>query len=228
MTPSYFHLIQECKILESFSRTNLQLTRPRKLTFASSQRKKKKRNVKSEITVHRLQIKISAVTAYAKTETLPNSGFAIDRMLPAIIFVCTSNTCRSPMAEEFAGSWLIYRDLQSKYRVISRGLTDQYEPPNSPASAHGSKVLHDDFDLDLQNHRSAMLSSQDVKDAHIIIGVTKSHVRVINQKYPESTGKVHSLPVDVSDPWHASLDTYKLCAHQMRPLVYEALDSLIL
>ena len=167
------------------------------------------------------------MTAYAAAKTLTNQGLDVDSMLPAIIFVCTSNTCRSPMAEEFAGSWLIDRNLQSKYRVISRGLTDQYEPPNSPASAFGIQVLHDDFALDLQNHRSAMLSSQDIKDAHIIIGVTQSHMRVINQKYPESAGKVHSLRADVSDPWHASLDTYKQCAHQMKPLVYEALDSLL-
>lgn len=152
----------------------------------------------------------------------------VDGMLPLIVFVCTSNTCRSPMAELFGGSWLIDRNLQSKYRVASRALTDQYEPPNSPASAHGIQILRDEYDLDLRNHRSAMLTSQDVADAHIIIGVTQSHVRVINQKYPESYGKVHGLGIDVSDPWHASLEAYNLCAHQLKPLVYDALDNHIL
>ena len=174
------------------------------------------------------EIRTSILKGSTAAETPQNSGLVIDGMLPAIIFVCTSNTCRSPMAEKFAGSWLIDRNLQSKYRVISRGLTDQYEPLNSPASLHGIEVLLDEFALDLQNHRSVLLTSQDIKDAYIIIGVTQSHVRAISQKYPQSAGKVHSLHADVSDPWHASLDTYRLCAYQMKPLVYEALGSLIL
>ena len=63
--------------------------------------------------------------------------------------------------------------------------------------------------LDLGNHRSVMLSSQDVNDAHLMIGVTKSHVRSIIEKYPTATLKVDSFSSDVPDPWHSPIEVYK-------------------
>ena len=42
--------------------------------------------------------------------------------------ICTSNTCRSPMAEYLARQWFMRNDMKN-YTVISRALTDRYEPP---------------------------------------------------------------------------------------------------
>ena len=50
------------------------------------------------------------------------------------IFVCTSNTCRSPMAEQFANAWLDKNNCRGQYCFISRALSNAYEPENSPAS----------------------------------------------------------------------------------------------
>jgi protein-tyrosine-phosphatase len=148
-------------------------------------------------------------------------------MVALIIFVCTSNTCRSPMAEHFASAWLVDKNLQGQYKIISRGLTDKYEPPNSPASPHAVDVLAKDFSLDLSPHRSSLLSSDDVNEAYLIIGVTQSHKSQVIYNFPNSLGKVHSFNANVPDPWHATLEVYSACAHLMRRLVYEILTQLI-
>lgn len=147
-------------------------------------------------------------------------------MVPLIIFVCTSNTCRSPMAEQFASAWLVENNLRGQYKIVSRGLTDRYEPPNSPASPHAVHVLANDFSLDLSPHFSSLLSSSEINDAHLIIGVTQSHKRQIVNNFPNAVGKVHCLNADVPDPWHATIEVYSDCAHLMQRLVYEILTQL--
>ena len=131
------------------------------------------------------------------------------------------------MAEQFAFQWLTQNNLTTKFQIISRALTDKYEPQNSSASLHSILVLADEFSIDLRHHRSSMLSSQEVDDAQIIIGVTGSHVETIQQRFPSSKGKVYTFSSDVPDPWHASLAAYRDCAHRIKPLVYETLDRLL-
>lgn len=58
-----------------------------------------------------------------------------------IIFVCVSNTCRSPMAEYLLRNKLEKLGIADRYVVKSRSLSTDYEPINSPASAQGVQVV---------------------------------------------------------------------------------------
>jgi protein-tyrosine-phosphatase len=131
------------------------------------------------------------------------------------------------MAEHFASAWLVDKNLQGQYKIISRGLTDRYDPLNSPASPNAVDVLAKDFSLDLSPHRSSLLSSDEVNDAYLIIGVTQSHKSQIINNFPNSLGKVHCFNANVPDPWHATIEVYRACAHMMRPLVNVILTQLI-
>ena len=130
------------------------------------------------------------------------------------------------MAEQFANAWLEVNNCRGQYSFISRALSNAYEPENSPASSYGIQVLSEEYLLDLRNHRSVMLSSQDVDDAHLIIGVTKSHVRSIIGKYPTATAKVGSFSSDVPDPSHSSIEVYETCAAKMKELIDGKLHDL--
>ncbi len=57
-----------------------------------------------------------------------------------IIFVCVSNTCRSPMAEYLCRKKLQEAGLSEEYSTCSRSLSTNYEPENSPASPQGVEV----------------------------------------------------------------------------------------
>lgn len=61
-------------------------------------------------------------------------------MEKVIVFVCVSNTCRSPMAEYMFRDIIQKNGRASEFTVKSRSLTDMYEPPNSPASENGVQV----------------------------------------------------------------------------------------
>ena len=129
------------------------------------------------------------------------------------------------MAMKFAESWLADQKNSSSGRFLSRGLTDAYEPPGSPASAHGIHILAEEYSLDLNDHRSALLTAEDVEAATLIVGVTRNHVATVESRFPSSKGKIFSLSKDVPDPWHQSIDVYRQCAMAMKPLVYEILTN---
>lgn len=127
------------------------------------------------------------------------------------------------MAECFANNWLRLNGLVDQFIVVSRALTSDYEPPNSPASVQGINVLLKDYSLDMSSHRSALLTAEDVNDASHIIGVSKSHVQWILKQFPEASRKTKALPVDIPDPWHQREEVYRACAKVMQPLVYDVM-----
>ena len=136
-----------------------------------------------------------------------------------IIFVCTSNTCRSPIASGLARKYLNDNNLNDKYNILSRALTDAYEPENSQASLHGIKVMKDNYDIDISDHRSKLLDDNDMNNAYKIITVSQSHYNETIKRYPQYINKVMTLSEDVIDPWHQPLNVYKQTAITLSRLV---------
>jgi protein-tyrosine-phosphatase len=99
-----------------------------------------------------------------------------------IIFVCTSNVCRSPPAAALAAKWL--REHQRDGEVTSRSISTDYEPENSPASDYSVQIMRDDFGIDISSHRSRLLSEEDIREADVIVGITSSHRQHIINKFP--------------------------------------------
>lgn len=101
-----------------------------------------------------------------------------------IIFVCTSNVCRSPPAAALAQKWL--RDHQQPSAVVlSRSLTTDYEPENSPASEYSVQIMQENYNIDISSHRSQLLNEDDVATADVIVGITASHRHHIIHKFPQ-------------------------------------------
>ena len=145
-----------------------------------------------------------------------------------IVFVCTSNTCRSPMAEGLARKYLKDNSLDGKYTVISRGLTDMYEPIGSQASNHGIHVMINDYNIDVSNHRSKLLNDIDMNDSYIVIAVSQSHYNEIIKRYPNNINKVSKLSEDVMDPWHENVDVYQKTAFKLSNLINDIMTKIII
>ena len=131
------------------------------------------------------------------------------------------------MAEAFGNAFLLERGLEEKFIVKSRGITDNFEPENSPASEQGIIVMKTEFGIDTASHRSKIISEEDVESATILIGVTRSHAGILAKSFPFYAHKITHLDRDISDPWHQSVDVYEECAEQMYPLVTSVLSSIV-
>ncbi|WHY00579.1 low molecular weight protein arginine phosphatase [Neobacillus sp. DY30] len=141
-----------------------------------------------------------------------------------ILFVCTGNTCRSPMAEAILKSKKI-----DGLEVKSAGI---YAATGSEASAHAKKVM-DDNRIE-HNHLSNMLTFESVHWADLILTMTFSHKSAILQQYPETTGKVFTLKeftgeefdVDVVDPFGGNLAIYQETYRELDKLIAKAIEKI--
>ena len=122
------------------------------------------------------------------------------------LFVCTGNTCRSPMAEA-----VFNRLYKNEDRVaVSAGMSPGGVPLSSNAKIALEAIGIRDF-----NHISAMVTFEDVAEAEMVIGMTYSHAQRLMMCFPEFATKITALPIDIEDPYGGDIDVYKLCLGQI-------------
>ncbi len=145
--------------------------------------------------------------------------------LRTVLFVCTGNTCRSPMAQAIAESMLRDSGEDGTFFVASAGIA---AGSGSPAALEASDALHE-LGIPVPEHRSTPLSVAMVERAEVVYGLTESHVRAIRSMAPESAHKVYLLDPsgeDVPDPIGFGLDVYVETARRLQTLVAQRLRSL--
>ena len=138
--------------------------------------------------------------------------------MKTILFVCTGNICRSPMAEGLLRHAVKgRRDVQ----VMSAGLGAMEGQAPSAHAVHAIRELG----LDISRQRSRQLTADLVQEADYIFGMTHSHVDTIMLLYPSAAEKTFLLrefdetldifEKDISDPFGGSYDVYLDCRDQI-------------
>ena len=105
-----------------------------------------------------------------------------------ILFVCTANRCRSPMAEVLLASRLA--SIEATETVVSSA---GFLPPGFPATPETIKAM-EPYGLDLSAHRSRRLSIDDVLTADLILGLDRRHAREIVLLNSEAWPYTFTLP----------------------------------
>ncbi len=125
-----------------------------------------------------------------------------------ILFVCTGNTCRSPIAEYLAKKLITEKDL--KFRAVSAG----FMADGMPISDNSKHVLASNG-IDASGHTSTLLNEENLRKSWLVLTMTGKHKKKILQLYPASASKIYTLSEfagfdnDIADPIGENIEYYK-------------------
>ena len=149
-----------------------------------------------------------------------------------LLFVCTGNTCRSPMAEAIARKLLADRlgakeaDLPERgYRVISAGTGAGY---GAPASEEAERAVKK-FGADLSTHESRPVTISMVEEADRVWVMTPRHKRSLVDLMPDQAAKIELLDPsgrEVDDPIGGPAEVYRAAAQQIHESLTQRLKEI--
>lgn len=131
-----------------------------------------------------------------------------------VLFVCTGNTCRSPMAEA------VYNYYAKKYGVATRAFSAGIAADGSRMSAHARTALLEKGYIDEDySFNSRQVSEQMIADADAVIGLTEAHAMRLMMCFPAYATRIRPLSSDISDPFGGYLERYKECLEDIERAV---------
>ncbi len=131
-----------------------------------------------------------------------------------ILFVCTGNTCRSPIAEG------LFRALAPEHACSSAGLS---AVPGQPASENAVACCRE-VGADISAHRSRLLTRSELSDYDMFFPMTGAHGRILEGAGVPSE-KIY-LPRDIADPFGGDLNEYRACRDSIAAELSRFRDSL--
>ena len=133
-----------------------------------------------------------------------------------VLFVCTGNTCRSPMAAA------IFNDMAKKKRpgamALSAGL---FARPGDPVTPMAVKVLAEAGVVPQEpdpypTHVAHPVEASWVRDADAVVAMSDRHAMELLFRYPEAAGKISTLPFELPDPFGGAEAVYRACFDKLQ------------
>ncbi len=139
-----------------------------------------------------------------------------------VLFVCTGNTCRSPMAEMLCRDMLAQRlgcesdELEDRGVVVaSAGIAAMLGGRASGEAVH----CMSEMGLDLGGHETQPLTEPLARHADAIYTMTRCHREAIVAQWPSAAERTRLLSFDesdIADPIGGSVEGYRQCAAKLR------------
>ncbi|NQT64552.1 MAG: threonylcarbamoyl-AMP synthase [FCB group bacterium] len=140
--------------------------------------------------------------------SIPFSEIKLSYQSPQVLFVCSGNTCRSPIAEYLAKKKIIEDNL--KLRVASAG----FMADGMQISSNSNRVLALNG-IDASEHVSTLLNGENLRKSWLVLTMTMKHKNKILQLYPASASKIYTISEyagfnnDIADPIGKDIEYYK-------------------
>jgi protein-tyrosine phosphatase len=150
--------------------------------------------------------------------------------MPAVLFVCTANRFRSPLAEAAFKKCLNAHGSLVGWQVSSAGTWAERGLPPLPSAVLAAKELG----LDLERHRSRSVTHELLSSSDLVIVMQASQREALHLEFPQATGKtvllselVEDLPYDIPDPFDSMDENHQRIAQEIFDLVMRGYNRIV-
>lgn len=148
--------------------------------------------------------------------------------MPSLLFVCTANICRSPMAMALFISKLGNSD-ENNWQVESAGT---WARDGIPVSLNSKQILLDNYGIDIADHTSRSVERIPLADYDLILVMEQGHKEALQVEYPQISERVFLLyemigvERDVHDPYGGRLVDYADTADEINQILNEGMTRI--
>lgn len=141
-----------------------------------------------------------------------------------VLFVCTGNTCRSPMAEA------IFNKICSEKNINASAESAGVYADGSLVSSNAAEAMKD-YNIDISDKVSKNINKDLIENADLILTMSGSHKKALTYAFGDSD-KIHTIAEfvgekeDVADPFGGTIDDYKKCRDMLYSMIEKVIEKL--
>lgn len=149
--------------------------------------------------------------------------------MKTILFVCTANIARSPMAEALFNQMVKEKGLDDQYRAESAGT---WGLDGFPAEEDGQLVMWE-RGLDTSSHRSRVVTEEIAKNADLILAMEAGHVEALKIEFWSKEDSIYLLSEmagsahDIRDPHRRGKARFEATAQELEGILENGIEKIL-
>jgi protein-tyrosine-phosphatase len=150
--------------------------------------------------------------------------------MPSILFVCTANICRSPVALALFKQKISNEPDAALWKLDSAGTW----APEGEAASGKSQFLLRGKGIDIQDHRSKSVNLDMLRGFNLILTMEGGQKEALQNEFPEVKSRVFMISemigqrYDIQDPYNGTLDDYIEMMGEIEHILDEGFEKILM